>query len=108
MNAARDRNIMLLLLCLTAGIVDVIGYLSIGHVFTANMTGNIVLLGLSIGNSLHATAVYSLIALFGFIIGVIISAAIVGTGKIVLADRRHDCTCCGSSRIASICLPDFL
>ena len=55
-NAARDRNIMLLLLCLTAGIVDVIGYLSIGHVFTANMTGNIVLLGLSIGNSLHATA----------------------------------------------------
>ncbi|MCY8581342.1 DUF1275 domain-containing protein [Bacillus haynesii] len=78
MNAAHDRNIMLLLLCLTAGIVDVIGYLSIGHVFTANMTGNIVLLGLSIGNSLHATAMYSLIALFGFIIGVIISAAIVG------------------------------
>ncbi|ASB89478.1 UPF0700 transmembrane protein YoaK [Bacillus sonorensis] len=72
------RNIMLLLLCLTAGIVDVIGYLSIGHVFTANMTGNIVLLGLAIGHSLQKTVMYSLTALLGFIIGVIIASAIVG------------------------------
>ncbi|KAA6452777.1 YoaK family protein [Bacillus swezeyi] len=78
MKAAHHRYIMLLLLCLTAGIVDVIGYLSIGHVFTANMTGNIVLLGLAIGNSLQKTVMYSLTALLGFILGVIIASAIVG------------------------------
>ncbi|MEK5502023.1 MULTISPECIES: YoaK family protein [Bacillus] len=78
MKAAYYRYIMLLLLCLTAGIVDVIGYLSIGHVFTANMTGNIVLLGLALGNSLQKTAMYSLIALLGFIIGVIIASLIAG------------------------------
>ncbi|MFN2747196.1 MULTISPECIES: YoaK family protein [Bacillus] len=78
MKAAQYRNIMLLLLCLTAGIVDVIGYLSIGHVFTANMTGNIVLLGLAIGSSLRKTVLYSLTALLGFVIGVVIASFIVG------------------------------
>lgn len=32
-------------LCLVAGFVDAIGYIELGHVFTANMTGNTVLLG---------------------------------------------------------------
>lgn len=32
-------------LCLIAGFVDAIGYIDLGHVFTANMTGNTVLLG---------------------------------------------------------------
>ncbi|MDA7025767.1 YoaK family protein [Bacillus sp. CLL-7-23] len=68
---------MVLLLCLTAGIVDVIGYLSIGHVFTANMTGNIIFLGLAIGHSLQKRVMYSLTALLSFIIGVVIAAIIV-------------------------------
>ncbi|WP_182005320.1 YoaK family protein [Priestia aryabhattai] len=72
------RNIILLALCVTAGIVDVIGYLSLGHIFTANMTGNIVLLGLAIGNSLETTVFHSLTALGGFSIGVIGAAIIVG------------------------------
>ncbi|MED1016823.1 YoaK family protein [Bacillus atrophaeus] len=71
------RNIMILLLCLTAGIVDVIGYLSLDHVFTANMTGNIILLGLAIGNSFQTAILNSLTALTGFIIGVILASAIV-------------------------------
>lgn len=72
------RNIILLVLCVTAGIVDVIGYLSLGHIFTANMTGNIVLLGLAIGNSLETTVFHSLTALGGFIIGVVGAAILVG------------------------------
>lgn len=71
------RNIMILLLCLTAGIVDVIGYLSLDHVFTANMTGNIILLGLAIGNSFQTAILNSLTALAGFITGVILASAIV-------------------------------
>ena len=72
------RNIILLVLCVTAGIVDVIGYLSLGHIFTANMTGNIVLLGLAIGNSLETTVFHSLTALGGFIVGVVGAAILVG------------------------------
>ncbi|MGE7302869.1 YoaK family protein [Priestia megaterium] len=72
------RNIILLVLCVTAGIVDVIGYLSLGHIFTANMTGNIVLLGLAIGNSLETTVFHSLTALGGFIIGVVGATILVG------------------------------
>lgn len=35
-------------LCLIAGFVDAIGYFELGHVFTANMTGNTVLLGVAL------------------------------------------------------------
>lgn len=35
-------------LCLIAGFVDVIGYVDLGHVFTANMTGNTVLLAVNL------------------------------------------------------------
>jgi hypothetical protein len=45
--AARDG--LVLVLAGTAGCVDAISYLGLGHVFTANMTGNTVLLGVSLG-----------------------------------------------------------
>jgi uncharacterized membrane protein YoaK (UPF0700 family) len=38
------------LLCLIAGFVDAVGYIDLGHVFTANMTGNTVLLGVALAN----------------------------------------------------------
>ena len=38
----------LLVLTFTTGLVDGVSYLGLGHVFTANMTGNIVLLGFGI------------------------------------------------------------
>ncbi|MFS0654855.1 YoaK family protein [Bacillus sp. 179-C3.3 HS] len=75
------RNIALLFLCLSAGIVDVIGYLSLGHVFTANMTGNIVLLGMAAGSSLQLTAFHSFTALSGFVFGVILATIIGGKHK---------------------------
>ncbi|WP_144503254.1 YoaK family protein [Bacillus pumilus] len=72
------RNIALIFLCLSAGIVDVIGYLSLGHVFTANMTGNIVLLGIAAGSSLQLTALHSITALSGFVLGVLLAVVIGG------------------------------
>jgi uncharacterized membrane protein YoaK (UPF0700 family) len=41
----------LLVLTLTTAIVDAVSYLGLGHVFTANMTGNIVFLGFGIAGS---------------------------------------------------------
>jgi hypothetical protein len=42
---------MLTSLSLAAGCVDAVGYLGLGQVFVANMTGNTVLLGLAIGQA---------------------------------------------------------
>ncbi len=53
-----------LLFTWAAGAVDALTYLS-AHVFTANMTGNTVLLGLSIGKASGADALRSSAALAG-------------------------------------------
>lgn len=75
------RYILLLLLCFTAGLVDVIGYLRLEHVFTANMTGNIVVLGMSLGH-LQGWAIWRVVtALLGFVAGNIIAAFIIGSDK---------------------------
>jgi hypothetical protein len=43
--------IALLVLTLVTGLVDAVSYLGLGHVFTANMTGNVVLLGFAVSPS---------------------------------------------------------
>src|SRR5215510_10865906 len=71
------RESMLLMLTISAGSVDAIGYLGLGHVFTAMMTGNIVLLGLALAQGEVLAALRSIIALIGFAIGVFVGAIIV-------------------------------
>ena len=68
---------MLLALTGAAGSLDALGFLALGHVFTANMTGNTVLLGLHVAQEQGAAAVRSLIALLGFGVGLVIGALIV-------------------------------
>lgn len=68
---------MLLLLTWAAGSVDAISYLGLGHVFTAMMTGNIVLLGLSLAELDLLAALRSLLAVLGFSVGVFVGAMIV-------------------------------
>src|SRR5579884_811830 len=69
---------MLVLLAVASGGVDAVSYLALGHVFTANMTGNTVLLGVAIGQARGLAALRSAIALLGFIVGAAVGAAIVG------------------------------
>ncbi|HEY4964150.1 MAG TPA: YoaK family protein [Candidatus Saccharimonadales bacterium] len=63
-----------LLLGLTAvtGVVDAISILSLGRVFVANMTGNIVFIGLAIAHAPGFSLASSLFALAGFLIGAVI------------------------------------
>jgi uncharacterized membrane protein YoaK (UPF0700 family) len=68
---------MLLALTLAAGSVDAISYLGLGHVFTAMMTGNTVLLGLALAEGEVLAALRSIVALLGFSIGVFVGAVIV-------------------------------
>lgn len=68
-----------LLFTWAAGSVDAITYLR-ARVFTANMTGNAVLLGISAGQGKGAAAASSLIALLAFVGGVMMGALVVGEG----------------------------
>src|SRR5436853_4076193 len=53
----------LLVLTFTTGLVDAVSYLGLGRVFTANMTGNIVLLGFGIAGSAGLPVVAPLVSL---------------------------------------------
>ena len=80
MNAiATASRATVLLFTAVAGSVDAITYLT-AHVFTANMTGNAVLLGIAAGQGKGAAAASSLIALLAFVSGVLLGALVVGEG----------------------------
>ena len=71
------RNTLVVLLAIAAGFSDALGYVGLGRVFTANMTGNTILLGLAIGQGEVAAALRSVAALVGFILGILLAGAIV-------------------------------
>src|SRR5437870_3704538 len=62
------------LLAMTAvtGLVDAVSYLALGHVFTANMTGNVVLLGFAVAGAPGLSAARSAAAIVAFLIGAVI------------------------------------
>ena len=74
-------DVMLMLLTCVAASTDVISYFRLGNVFTANMTGNAILLGLSIGKGELSISLLRLSSLLGFIIGVFAGAIIVTNKK---------------------------
>jgi uncharacterized membrane protein YoaK (UPF0700 family) len=63
------RSALVLGLTLVAGCTDAISYLGLGRVFTANMTGNTVLLGVAVAQRDAGAAARSASALGGFVIG---------------------------------------
>jgi uncharacterized membrane protein YoaK (UPF0700 family) len=67
----RDGPLPLLLLILTfvTGLVDAISYLKLGHVFVANMTGNVVFLGFALAGAEGFSAPASLAAIAAFLVG---------------------------------------
>ena len=74
----------LLALTFTTGLVDAVSYLALGHVFAANMTGNIVLLGFGIAGSGGLPVVAPVISLTAFLLGA-------GTGGVLVKriGERH-------------------
>jgi len=71
------RDFLLVALTFAAGSVDAVALLRL-DVFTAVMTGNIVLLGLAVGQGAFANALRSVIALVAYGAGVVVGARIVG------------------------------
>ncbi len=60
---------LLILLTVLTGVVDGVSYVGLGHVFVANMTGNVVFLGFALAGAHGVSAVASLIALGAFVLG---------------------------------------
>jgi uncharacterized membrane protein YoaK (UPF0700 family) len=63
---------LFLLLTVVSGLVDAASLLRMGHVFVANMTGNIVIVGLSLAQAPGFSLVSSAIALGGFVVGALL------------------------------------
>src|ERR1700688_3484943 len=58
------------------GLVDAVSFLSLGHVFTANMTGNIVFLAFAAAHVSGLSIARSLTALLAFLVGAILGGRV--------------------------------
>jgi uncharacterized membrane protein YoaK (UPF0700 family) len=70
----------LLLLTASTGVIDADSYLALDHVFTGNMTGNVLFIGFALVGVAGIPFLNNVIALLGFVAGSIISGRIVGRG----------------------------
>lgn len=59
-------------LTFVTGVIDAVSFLGLGHVFTANMTGNVVLLGFALGGTADLSVGRSLAALSAFATGSVV------------------------------------
>ncbi|MFI2639922.1 YoaK family protein [Streptomyces sp. NPDC018610] len=88
---ARGLRLVVVLLGLTvvSGMIDAVGYLGLGHVFTANMTGNVVVLGFAAvgapGFSIPHTATSLVCFLVGALAGGRVAARYGGVSRRIWA-----------------------
>jgi uncharacterized membrane protein YoaK (UPF0700 family) len=66
--AAPAPATFLVLIALT-GVVDAVSFLALGHVFVANMTGNVVFLGFAAAGAAELSLIASLVAVAAFVAG---------------------------------------
>src|SRR6266571_3335653 len=66
----------LLVQTVATGLIDAVSYLALGHVFTANMTGNVVFLAFAVAGAPGLSLMRSLTALVAFFIGALIGGRV--------------------------------
>jgi uncharacterized membrane protein YoaK (UPF0700 family) len=84
-NLRHPLSLTLLALTFSTGTVDAASYLGLGHVFTANMTGNVVLLGFGIAGAGGLPVIAPIVSMAAFVVG----AGIGGTLGRRHADRKQ-------------------
>jgi uncharacterized membrane protein YoaK (UPF0700 family) len=67
--SSRQTAATLLTLTGVTGLVDAVSYLALGRVFVANMTGNVVFLGLAVYPNTGLSVIAALVAIGGFVLG---------------------------------------
>ena len=84
-NPARLHLGLMLALTFSTGVIDAVGYLGLDRVFTGNMTGNVVILGMALTGADGLPIVGPIIALVLFlVVGVLLIAS--ATVMLVVAD----------------------
>ncbi len=68
---------LMLVLTFSTGIIDAVGYLGLDRVFTGNMTGNVLILGMGIAGADDLPVLGPSLALLGFMAGAAAAGAIV-------------------------------
>ncbi|MFI5085745.1 MAG: YoaK family protein [Actinomycetales bacterium] len=69
----RLHLILMLVLTFSTGVVDAVGYLGLDRVFTGNMTGNVVVLGMALAGGANLPVLRPALALLGFMLGAAIA-----------------------------------
>jgi uncharacterized membrane protein YoaK (UPF0700 family) len=69
LQASRALRVTLVVLTALTGMIDAVSYLGLGHVFTANMTGNVVLLGFALVGAGQISVLAALLSLAAFLVG---------------------------------------
>ena len=77
---------LLLALTMITGVVDAISYLKLGHVFVANMTGNIAFLGFAVADAKEFSIAASLTATIAFLTGALAGGRL---GTVLGSHRGH-------------------
>ena len=67
---------LMLVFTFTTGIVDAVGYLGLDRVFTGNMTGNVVILGMALVGGNNLPILGPALALVGFMVGAAIGGRV--------------------------------
>jgi uncharacterized membrane protein YoaK (UPF0700 family) len=70
----------LLVLTFASGVIDAASFLGLGQVFTANMTGNVVLLGFGLAGGSGLPVLAPLISLAAFVAGALLGARTIARG----------------------------
>jgi uncharacterized membrane protein YoaK (UPF0700 family) len=78
-----EPRIMTALITMTVvtGFVDAVSYLGLGHVFTANMTGNVVLMAFALAHASELSFLHSFVSLASFMGGAVIGGRLARTMK---------------------------
>jgi uncharacterized membrane protein YoaK (UPF0700 family) len=90
----------LLLLTVSTGVIDADSYLALDHVFTGNMTGNVLFIGFALVGVQGIPLLNNVLALLGFVAGSILGGRIVGRGHPKTLPRTSAFTLLGGGILA--------
>ena len=95
--AERMHLVLMLVLTFTTGVVDAVGYLGLDRVFTGNMTGNVVILGMAVVGAEDLPVLGPVLALVGVMAGAALLTIHVGAGLLLAAVLILAATLVGST-----------
>jgi uncharacterized membrane protein YoaK (UPF0700 family) len=105
-DTARDPAAVLaalLALTVVSGLVDAVSYLGLGHVFTANMTGNVVVLGFAAAGTPGFSVSATLTSLGVFVVGAVAAGRagrrITGRGRLLMTAMAAEAVLVGAAAL---------